>query len=94
MFLNQTWVPRFRLALRNVQAMVLDNISRLGEGWNQHFRFGKQDIWIYHHDGPFLEGIFFGLGKDEAATERLISKELLAHLGVCRARRDRSRRQR
>ena len=77
-YLNHTWVPEARFSLRNLQALILDNISNLGEGWNQEFQFGEQSIWIYHHDGQYLEGILFGLGKDDrGVTERLISPERL-----------------
>ena len=80
-YLNHNWVPEARFSLRNVQALILDNISHLGEGWNKEFQFGEQSIWIYHFDGQFLEGILFGLSKgDRGVTERLISPERLEHV--------------
>jgi lipopolysaccharide export LptBFGC system permease protein LptF len=80
-YINHNWVPEARFSLRNVQALILDNISHLGEGWNKEFQFGEQSIWIYHFDGQFLEGILFGLSKDDrGVTERLISPERLEHV--------------
>jgi lipopolysaccharide export LptBFGC system permease protein LptF len=75
-YLNQEWVPRFRLGMRNVESLILDNIKYLGEGWNLDFRFGSQSVWVYHHDGPELEGIFVGVGPDSRG-DALLSKELL-----------------
>jgi len=76
-YLNDTVVPRFRYATRNIQSLVFENIGSIGEGWRKDFRFGSQSIWIYHHDGPLLEGISIALKKDDPAAEQLVSKERL-----------------
>ena len=43
------------------------------------FRFGAHSsIWIYHHDGPLLEGIFLGISGGD--SEGLLSEKALSNV--------------
>ena len=76
-YLNHSWVPQFRFANRNIQALILDKISYLGEGWNMDFNVEGQSVWIYHHDGPLLEGILVGVDKADASGDGLVGTDTL-----------------
>jgi lipopolysaccharide export LptBFGC system permease protein LptF len=73
--LNSQWVPRLRFANRNVGSLILDQLGYLGEGWNLEFSTGPCSLWIYHYDGPFLEGIFFSVSEPGEGVP--VSKEIL-----------------
>ena len=61
---NSEWVPRMRFANRNAESMFLDRLGYLGEGWNVPLVRGSgRTLWIYHYDGPRLEGIFATFSK-------------------------------
>jgi hypothetical protein len=53
-----------RFQNRNAASMFLDRLGYLGEGWNVAVeRSSSRTIWIYHYDGPRLEGIFATFSK-------------------------------
>jgi len=62
-FFNNYWVPELRFANRNVATLILDRLGYLGEGWNLEYNAGARSLWIYHYDGPYLEGIFLSVSE-------------------------------
>jgi lipopolysaccharide export LptBFGC system permease protein LptF len=101
LFFNNAWVPRFRASLTNIQELVATQLSNLGEGWNLELTPSSgQSIWIYHHDGPLLEGLFFGVSGSSSegpvaveAMEAVAAPSypcfLFAERGIVRAARER-----
>lgn len=68
---NQRWVPNFRDQTRNnMRSFMMDQLPHLGEGFNLTFRMRPYILWIHHHDGPRLEGIFLTIvpGRNEESS--------------------------
>ena len=55
---NQRFVPKLRYEIRNMLTYIVDQIPYLGEGWGLSLSTGSLEIWIDHHDGGELYGIF------------------------------------
>jgi hypothetical protein len=79
-YLNNQWVPFLRLANRNVGTFVLDQLGYLGEGWNFEFSSGSVSLWIYHYEGPVLEGVF--LSVSDTGSGAPISREVLSKVNA------------
>lgn len=90
-YMNNQWIPPMRLANRNVGTLILEQLGYLGEGWNLEFSSGPVSLWIYHYDGPVLEGIFLSLsgsGTGAPISMEMINKvDSLAYQGYLFAER-------
>ncbi|MBI4605572.1 MAG: LptF/LptG family permease [Planctomycetes bacterium] len=60
---NSEWVPRMRYANRSAESWFLDRIEYLGEGWGRSYKSGAMTLWIHHHDGPHLEGVYASFSR-------------------------------
>lgn len=65
-FINGYLVPEMNFAKRNIQGLLLAQLRYLGEGWNRSFDYGDKNLWIMHHNGRQLRGIFLSAQKDDA----------------------------
>ena len=75
LLVNFDFVPRLRFANRNVGSLILEQLGYLGEGWNLEYRSGARNLWIYHYNGPVLDGLFLGVAGEGPGAP--VSKERL-----------------
>jgi len=60
--LNTQWAPSLRFANRNAEALILNNLGYLGEGWNFTLPTSQFNLYVRHYDGPQVEDLFAAIG--------------------------------
>jgi len=73
-FVNSYLVPHMRQERRDVGGLLVDQFRSLGKGYNRDFRFGNINLWILHHDGRRLDGIFLAPRYGQSGEDALVGK--------------------
>jgi lipopolysaccharide export LptBFGC system permease protein LptF len=80
-FINAYLVPHMKAQRRDIGGLLVSQFRALGEGHDRDFRFGNANLWIMHHDGRQLEGIFVA-PRIETGADEILGTETLAGLDL------------
>jgi lipopolysaccharide export LptBFGC system permease protein LptF len=66
--------PEMNYRQRNIAGLLVRQLRYLGEGWNRDLSYLDQNLWILHHNGRELHGIFLSPPSKEATM--VLSEEV------------------
>jgi lipopolysaccharide export LptBFGC system permease protein LptF len=72
-------VPHMNHFKRDVSSLLKAQLRYLGEGWNRDFPFANWSVWILHHSGRELEGIFVS-SREDSPKDEILSDEVARRL--------------